>query len=67
VLVATTELTLVSGDRHHVEGSVDEVEARIIDAARGSILQFAKLTDVESGQPLAVNPHHVLAMRVVGP
>lgn len=64
--MSTTEVTLVNGDRHRVEGSVDDVEARIVDAARGSILQFARLTDAESGESIAVNPHHVLALRVVG-
>lgn len=61
--MADTELTLVSGDRYTVEGSVDDVAAKIIDAARGSILQLARFVEPSSGRELVVNPHHVVALR----
>jgi hypothetical protein len=60
-----TEITVVGGDRYHVEGSVEEVEGLIIDAARGSIMQLAWLTETETGERLGINPEHVLLLRTV--
>lgn len=37
----TTEITLVTGERHRVEGDAKTVEQAILDAARGSIMQLA--------------------------
>lgn len=58
-----TEITLVTGDRYHVEGDTKVVERAILDAARGSIMQLAWFTDAESGRELAVNPEHVVLLR----
>jgi hypothetical protein len=60
-----TEITLRDGERHRVEGDVRGVEQLILDAARGSIMQFAWLTDVQSAEPLGVNPEHVMTLRDV--
>jgi hypothetical protein len=60
---ATTELIVVTGDRHRVEGDVKDVERIILDAARGSIMQLAWLTDAETRSDLAVNPKHVVLIR----
>jgi hypothetical protein len=57
------EITLVGGERHHVEDDVKEVERLILDAARGSIMQFAWLTDARTAAPLGVNPEHVMTLR----
>jgi len=37
----------------------------ILDAARGSLMQFAWLVEVDSGERIAVNPEHVVAIRAV--
>jgi hypothetical protein len=39
------------------------VERIILDAARGSIMQLAWLTDAETGEDLAINPKHVVMLR----
>jgi hypothetical protein len=57
------EITLVGGERHHVEDDVEEVERLILDAARGSIMQFAWLTDARTAAPLGVNPEYVMTLR----
>ncbi len=63
----TTIVTLVTGDRHRVEGSPKEVERIILDAARGSIMQFAWLIEADTSDALAVNPEHVILLRAAGP
>ena len=62
---AMTEITLVDGARHCVEGDVKEVERLILDAARGSILELAWLTDAQTAEPLGVNPGFVMTLRAV--
>ena len=62
----TTEITVVTGDRYGVEGDVKDVERIILDAARGSIMQFAWLVDAETGKHVGVNPDHVVALRAIG-
>lgn len=64
---STTDITVVTGDRHRVDGDVKHVERIILDAARGSIMQLAWLTDSETGSDLAVNPKHVVLIRAVQP
>lgn len=64
-MTSTTELTLVSGDRHRIEGDPKDVERIILDAARGSLMQFAWLIDAETGESLAVNPDHVVTLRPI--
>lgn len=61
--VASTEITLVTGDRLEVAGSPDEVESSLSGAARGSILQLAWLSDAASGRLVGVNPGHVVTVR----
>jgi hypothetical protein len=60
---AMTEVTLLGGERYCVDGSVKEVERLILDAARGSIMQFAWLTDTQNGEPVGVNPEYVMTLR----
>jgi hypothetical protein len=64
---STTEITLVTGDRYRVDGDVKRVERTILDAARGSIMQLAWLTDVETRDDVAVNPEHVILVRALRP
>ena len=61
--VAATEIILVSGERYRVDGSPKDVEASILSAARGSIMEFVWLTEVGDGNAVAVNPEHVAALR----
>jgi uncharacterized protein YndB with AHSA1/START domain len=58
-----TDIFVVGGERFGVRGAPDEVEAKILDAARGSLLEFVWLIEDESGQSLGVNPQHVIALR----
>lgn len=60
-----TELTLVGGDRLRVEGDPHDIERAILSAARGSILEFAWVTEAGSGQRVGVNPDQVLLLRAV--
>jgi hypothetical protein len=61
-----TEITLLGGERHRVEGQAKDVEQQILGAARGSIMQFAWFTDAQTAEPLGVNPEHVMTLRSVG-
>ncbi len=65
--VLVTEITLANGERLRVEGSTQDVEAAILAAARGSIMEFAWLTDADSGQSVGVTPDHVLMLRALDP
>ena len=56
----------MTGDRYRVEGDARDVERIILDAARGSIMQLAWLTEAETGKDLAINPKHVVMLRAAG-
>lgn len=62
-MTATTEIIVVGGDRFRVEGAAEDVGARIIDAARGSMMEFVWLVEVESGVTVGLNPERVVALR----
>jgi hypothetical protein len=61
--LSTIELSLVTGQRYSLRGTLEEVEAAIIAASRGSIMQFAWLTD-QQGERVGVNPATVVSLRV---
>jgi hypothetical protein len=61
--MATTEITLVGGDQLTVKGELQQVEARIVGAARGSIMELAWMTDADTGQQIGINPEHVIMIR----
>jgi hypothetical protein len=65
--VAVTEITLSGGERLRVQGTLQDVEASTLAAARGSIMEFAWMTDVDSAQRIGVNPDHVLMLRALDP
>jgi hypothetical protein len=67
IMTSVTEITVVSGERCRVEGEANDVERLILAAARGSIMQFAWLTDAVSGETLAINPEFVVMLRAVAP
>jgi hypothetical protein len=64
-VTSITEITVVGGDRYRVERSSEEVEALILGAARGSIMEFAWMTEVGTGERLGVNPEHVVLLRTI--
>lgn len=61
--MATTKLLLATGDELEVEASVDEVVKELENAARSSAGTLARLTEAESGAPLAVNAARVVTIR----
>lgn len=64
-MTSTTEITVLGGERYRVEGDVKRVERVILDAARGSIMEFAWLLEADTGEPLGVNPECVVLLRTV--
>ena len=60
--VGGTAVTLVTGQRYELRGSPDTVEAAIVGASRGSIMQLAWFTEAASGRSIAINPNHVVAL-----
>ena len=66
-MTSITEITLLTGERCRVEGDAKDVERVILDAARGSIMQLAWLTDAQAGEPLAINPECVVMLRGLTP
>ena len=65
VMSSTTEITVQGGERYRVEGEARDVERLILDAARGSIMQLAWLTEVQTGESLGINPESVVMLRAV--
>lgn len=64
---ARVEILLSGGERLRVAGDPQAIEAAILSAARGSIMELAWMTEVDSGQRVGVNPEHVLLLRVLDP
>jgi hypothetical protein len=60
--VALTLVTMTTGDRYEIDGSPESIEAAIVGASRGSIMQLAWLTEAETGRSIAINPLHVVAL-----
>jgi hypothetical protein len=67
IVTSITEITFLTGERCRVEGEAKDVERLILDAARGSIMQLAWLTDAHAGEPLAINPSCVVMLRALKP
>lgn len=65
--ISTTEIVVVTGDRYRVDGDVKHVERIILDAARGSIMQLAWLTESETRDDVGVNPAYVVLVRAARP
>jgi hypothetical protein len=64
-MTPTTEITVVTGERHRIEGDVKEVERIIIGAARGSIMELAWVVVADTGERLAINPESVVTLRAL--
>ncbi len=65
-MTSITEINIIGGECRRVEGDVKAVERLILDAARGSIMELAWLTDAETGEAIGVNPEHVVMLRALG-
>jgi hypothetical protein len=61
---AVTTVVVVTGERYEVQGSPSDIEAAIVGASRGSIMQLAWMTEAGSGRSLAINPLHVVALEL---
>ncbi len=59
------EILVVGGERFRVEGAIADVEAKILDAARGSILELVWFVDAGTGDSVTLNPAHIVALRGV--
>jgi hypothetical protein len=66
VLVPGTEIALVGGGHFRVQEQAAAVEQLILAAARGSIMEFAWVTDAETGERVGFNPDHVVMLRDLG-
>jgi hypothetical protein len=62
--MATTRLLLSTADQLEVEGSIDEVAKSLENAARSGSGTLARLKLADTGEPLAINGAHVVAIRV---
>ena len=62
--MATTRLLLSTGDQLEVEGSIDGVTKELENAARSGSGTLARLKVADTGEPLAINAAHVVAIRV---
>ena len=60
---AVTEIAVLGGERLRVDGEPKEIEAEILAAARGSIMELAWMTEAETGRRVGINPEHVLMLR----
>jgi hypothetical protein len=58
-----TEITLVGGERLRVQGDAEHIQALILSAARGSLMELAWMTEAQTGERIGVNPDHVLLLR----
>jgi hypothetical protein len=62
-VAAITEIFVLGGERVLVEGEAKQIEAAILSAARGSIMEFAWMTEAQTGELVGINPEHVLMLR----
>jgi hypothetical protein len=62
--VRYAEIRLVSGDAFTVEGTLEEVEKGLSDAARSGQARLAWFKEHGADEPVGVNPAHVAALRV---
>lgn len=65
-MTSIIEITLIGGERLQVQGEATEIEGQILSAARGSILEFAWMTEASTGERIGINPDQVLMLRALG-
>ena len=61
--VRYAEVKLLSGDVFTVEGTLDEVEKRLSDAARSGQARLAWFKEHGAESSVGINPVHVAALR----
>jgi hypothetical protein len=61
--VPYAEIRLLSGDVFTVEGTLDEVEMRLSDAARSGQARLAWFKERNTEDSVGVNPAHVASLR----
>ena len=62
-----TQLTVLTGEQYEIEGSLDAVEAALVAASRGSIMQLAWLTERKSQSTVGINPASIVSLRPLAP
>jgi hypothetical protein len=58
-----TWILLATGDQLEVDASLDDVVKALENAARSSAGTLARLTQSDTGEPIAVNAGHVVLVR----
>jgi hypothetical protein len=58
-----TRILLATGEQLEVDAPIDEVVKELENAARSSAGTLARLTELESGEALALNATHVMLVR----
>jgi hypothetical protein len=61
--VPSTKLLLVTGEQIEADGAVEETGRQLENAARSTSGTLAWLKDSLTGEPLGVNPAHVVTIR----
>ena len=61
--MGSAEIRLLNGDAFTVNGSLQEVEKRLSDAARTGQSRLAWFTELGTDAPVGVNPDHVATLR----
>ena len=61
--MASTTISLVTGETLEVRGSLDEVAKLLEDATRSGAGTFAWVDEAASGERVAVRPAHVVLIR----
>jgi len=61
--VPHAEIRLGNGDVYTVEGTLDEVERGLSDAARSGQARLAWFKDHSTADSIGINPGHVAALR----
>ena len=54
----------MNGDTFTVEGTMDEVEGKLSDAARSGQSRLAWFTEHGTGGSIGINPAHVASLKV---
>jgi hypothetical protein len=59
----STKLMLVTSELIEVTGSLEEIERRLLDAARSTAGSLAWLETTDGAERVGVNPAHVVTVR----
>jgi hypothetical protein len=62
--VGHSEVRLLNGDVFTVEGTLDEVESKLSDAARSGQARLAWFTEYRTEGSVGINPAHIAVLKV---